>query len=172
MHLLVLAWRSAVRLDGRAPAIPTVLSVGRSPSAIDTPVRRVWRSTVTPARTGASSASRRLPCIGLAYVCPSVCLFQVHLSVVNAARLDAGPLIIIRCCNQWVSSKVQVLHHINHSLILPTGAHPMTSTLLTDCPIDPTNRCSSLWSSMAVNIHWRPDGVPSLGAEPTRCSPQ
>ena len=23
---------------------------------------------------------------------------------------------------------------------------------------------------MAVNIHWRPDGVPSLGAKPARCS--
>ena len=23
---------------------------------------------------------------------------------------------------------------------------------------------------MTVNIHWRPDGVPSLGAKPARCS--
>ena len=111
------------------------------------PVRRVWRS-----RLHEQVQRRRVPWLGLMYVCPSVCLFQFHLSVVNAARLDAGPLIIIMCCNQWASSRLDagpliiimcsesVLRcrtstaSINHSLILISnepsfdhhgGEHPL-----------------------------------------------
>ena len=53
---------------------------------------------------------------------------------------------VLRCKSYTTSI---ILWSCQHVLI------PWLSTLLTDCPIDPTNRCSSLWSSMTVNIHWR-----------------